>query len=226
VQGIETALNEMRTGSATRDFSAQDLREALGFFATGIAVVTAVADGGNRIGATVSSFNSVSLDPPLVLFSMARSSRAFAAWQSVIHFAVNVLSEGQDALSSKFARALGDKWEGARCLEGETGAPLLADSLAAFECARLQCSRAQARRRGTADLLPQQVPAAGGRGLRRGAARRRSIAARVVASRGRDRHYAARNVDGGLARDLVAVRLMIMYMTTVVICGMSCARSN
>jgi flavin reductase (DIM6/NTAB) family NADH-FMN oxidoreductase RutF len=54
----------------------------------------------------------------------------------VIHFAVNVLSEGQDALSSKFARALGDKWEGARCLEGETGAPLLADSLAAFECAR------------------------------------------------------------------------------------------
>ena len=126
----------MRTGSATRDFSAQDLREALGFFATGIAVVTAVADGGNRIGATVSSFNSVSLDPPLVLFSMARSSRAFAAWQSVVHFAVNVLSEGQDALSSKFARALGDKWEGARCLEGETGAPLLADSLAAFECAR------------------------------------------------------------------------------------------
>jgi flavin reductase (DIM6/NTAB) family NADH-FMN oxidoreductase RutF len=136
VQGIETALNEMRTGSATRDFSAQDLREALGFFATGIAVVTAVADGGNRIGATVSSFNSVSLDPPLVLFSMARSSRAFAAWQSVVHFAVNVLSEGQDALSSKFARALGDKWEGARCLEGETGVPLLADSLAAFECAR------------------------------------------------------------------------------------------
>jgi flavin reductase (DIM6/NTAB) family NADH-FMN oxidoreductase RutF len=126
----------MRTGSATGDFSTQDFREALGFFATGIAIVTAVADGGNRVGATVSSFNSVSLDPPLVLFSMTRSSRAFAAWQSVTHFAVNVLAESQDALSSRFARALGDKWEGARCVEGETGVPLLADSLAAFECTR------------------------------------------------------------------------------------------
>jgi flavin reductase (DIM6/NTAB) family NADH-FMN oxidoreductase RutF len=126
----------MATGSALPSCSVQDFREALGFFATGIAVVTAVADGGNRIGATVSSFNSVSLDPPLVLFSMARSSHAFAAWQSVTHFAVNVLSEHQDALFNKFARALGDKWDGARCIESETGAPLLADSLAAFECVR------------------------------------------------------------------------------------------
>jgi flavin reductase (DIM6/NTAB) family NADH-FMN oxidoreductase RutF len=121
---------------ALQPFSTQEFREALGCFATGIAVVTATADGGHRIGATVSSFNSVSLDPPLVLFSMARSSRAFAAWQSVTHFAVNVLAEHQDALSNKFARALGDKWEGARCVESETGVPLLTDSLAAFECAR------------------------------------------------------------------------------------------
>jgi flavin reductase (DIM6/NTAB) family NADH-FMN oxidoreductase RutF len=98
--------------------------------------VTAVTDGGDRIGATVSSFNSVSLDPPLVLFSIARSSRAFPAWQSVIHFAVNVLAEGQDATSTRFARARDDKWEGVRHMAGDHGAPLLADSLAAFECAR------------------------------------------------------------------------------------------
>jgi flavin reductase (DIM6/NTAB) family NADH-FMN oxidoreductase RutF len=117
-------------------FSTQEFREALGLFATGIAVVTATTEGRDRIGATVSSFNSVSLDPPLVLFSMARSSRAFPAWQSVAHFAVNVLAEHQDATSTKFARALGDKWEGARYVEGENGAPLLRDSLASFECAR------------------------------------------------------------------------------------------
>ena len=126
----------MRAGSAPQPFSAQDFREALGCFATGIAVVTAVADDGTRIGATVSSFNSVSLDPPLVLFSMARSSRAFAAWQSVTHFAVNVLAEHQGETSTRFARSATDKWDGARHVDGETGVPLLADSLAAFECVR------------------------------------------------------------------------------------------
>jgi flavin reductase (DIM6/NTAB) family NADH-FMN oxidoreductase RutF len=117
-------------------FSPQQFREALGCFATGIAVVTAVAESGERIGATVSSFNSVSLEPPLVLFSMARTSRAFAAWQSLRHFAVNVLAEHQDQVSTRFARSLGDKWDGARHVTGKHGAPLLADSLATFECGR------------------------------------------------------------------------------------------
>jgi flavin reductase (DIM6/NTAB) family NADH-FMN oxidoreductase RutF len=121
---------------SAQDIAAQDFREALGCFATGIAVVTAATGDGNHIGATVSSFNSVSLDPPLVLFSMARSSRAFAAWQSADHFAVNVLAEHQDATSTKFARALADKWDGVRHDVGANGVPLLADSLAAFECAR------------------------------------------------------------------------------------------
>lgn len=98
--------------------------------------MTAVADSGERIGATVSSFNSVSLDPPLVLFSMARTSRAIAAWQSVDHFAVNVLAEHQGETSTRFARAASDKWAGAGCVDGKHGAPLLPDSLAAFECAR------------------------------------------------------------------------------------------
>jgi flavin reductase (DIM6/NTAB) family NADH-FMN oxidoreductase RutF len=124
------------TGCTSQIFSTHEFREALGLFATGIAVVTAVTEDRQRIGATVSSFNSVSLDPPLVLFSMARSSRAFSAWQSVAHFAVNVLAEHQHATSTRFARALGDKWEGARYAEGSNGAPLLPDSLASFECAR------------------------------------------------------------------------------------------
>jgi flavin reductase (DIM6/NTAB) family NADH-FMN oxidoreductase RutF len=121
---------------ASPSFSAQEFREALGCFATGIAVVTAVADGGARIGATVSSFNSLSLEPPLVLFSMARTSRAFATWQDVSHFAVNVLAESQGATSTQFARAAADKWNGARCVAGKHGTPLLPDSLATFECSR------------------------------------------------------------------------------------------
>jgi flavin reductase (DIM6/NTAB) family NADH-FMN oxidoreductase RutF len=124
------------TGGGSQAISTQEFREALGFFATGIAVVTATMEGRARIGATVRSFNSVSLDPPLVLFSMARSSQAFPAWQSVPHFTVNVLAEHQDATSTNFARARSDKWVGARCVEGENGAPLLPDSLAPFECAR------------------------------------------------------------------------------------------
>ena len=124
------------TGGAARMFSDREFREALGLFATGIGIVTATTEARDRIGATVSSFNSVSLDPPLVLFSMARSSRAFRAWQSVAQFAVNVLAENQDAMSTRFARALSEKWEGVRFVEGCNGAPLLLDCLASFECRR------------------------------------------------------------------------------------------
>jgi flavin reductase (DIM6/NTAB) family NADH-FMN oxidoreductase RutF len=121
---------------ASGALSSRELRDALGLFATGVAVVTATADGGERIGATISSFNAVSLEPPLVLFSMARGAKAFAAWRSVPAFAVNVLSQDQSATSTRFARSLGDKWDGVDCVEGSTRAPLLSDSLVAFECVR------------------------------------------------------------------------------------------
>jgi flavin reductase (DIM6/NTAB) family NADH-FMN oxidoreductase RutF len=94
-----------------------------------------MADDGELIGATVSSFNSVSLDPPLILFSIARSAKAFPAWQRVEGFAVNFLGEDQSALSTRFARALADKWKGIRPLRGvATNAPLLPDALASLEC--------------------------------------------------------------------------------------------
>jgi flavin reductase (DIM6/NTAB) family NADH-FMN oxidoreductase RutF len=117
-------------------FSPRKLRDALGLFATGVAVVTTTTAEGERIGATVSSFSSVSLEPPLVLFSMARQSRAFAAWIAAHQFAVNVLAQDQQTLSKKFSQAMSDKWDGVECLSGSGGAPLLADSLASFECER------------------------------------------------------------------------------------------
>lgn len=110
-------------------------RDALGAFPTGVAIVTAAADSGERLGMTVSSFNSVSLSPPLVLFSLARRAHSFAAWCRTRHYAVNILSRDQEQLSNRFARALGDKWADTVAIGGATGAPLLPNALAAFECA-------------------------------------------------------------------------------------------
>lgn len=115
-------------------FDARRFRDALGQFPTGIVVVTANASSGGRIGMTVSSFNSVSLDPPLVLFSVLRRANSFVAWQSVTRYAVHVLSEEQEELSNRFARPMGDKWIGLPPLRGETGLPILPNALATFEC--------------------------------------------------------------------------------------------
>jgi flavin reductase (DIM6/NTAB) family NADH-FMN oxidoreductase RutF len=124
-----------------RSFSGRDFRDALGLFATGVVVITSrgSADRGDGshngyLGATVSSFSSVSLDPPLILFSIGRHSKGFAAWQAVDTFAVNILGETQSGMSTRFARALTDKWDGVRTSRGPGGTPLLADALAWIEC--------------------------------------------------------------------------------------------
>jgi flavin reductase (DIM6/NTAB) family NADH-FMN oxidoreductase RutF len=117
----------------SRHFSGRDFRDALGRFATGVAIITSVGSDG-YLGATVSSFSSVSLDPPLILFSIGRHSKAFAAWESVDHFAVNILAEEQSALSTQFARAMSDKWSGVQIHKGINGSPLLADALVWLEC--------------------------------------------------------------------------------------------
>lgn len=120
--------------ACSAEFTSLDLRAALGMFATGVTIVTA-ENQGERIGATVSSFNSVSLDPPLILFSVGRNSKAFPAWNSVKRFAVNVLDQSQRDLSSRFGRSQGDKWQGVDTLRGEaSGAALLPGALAWLEC--------------------------------------------------------------------------------------------
>lgn len=131
---------EMPLARKPRSFSDRDFRDALGLFATGVVVITSAGNTGGSsdrseyLGATVSSFSSVSLDPPLILFSIGRQSKAFAAWQSVDAFAVNILSENQSAISTRFARALTDKWEGVNASTGLGGTPLLSDALAWIEC--------------------------------------------------------------------------------------------
>jgi flavin reductase (DIM6/NTAB) family NADH-FMN oxidoreductase RutF len=117
----------------------REFRNALGLFPTGVAVVSTVAPDGQRIGATVSSFNSVSLDPPLILFSIARSARAIDIWAAAPHYAVSILGEAQSETSNRFARPQPDKWEGVGHVAGAHGVPLIRGASACFECDSYAC---------------------------------------------------------------------------------------
>jgi flavin reductase (DIM6/NTAB) family NADH-FMN oxidoreductase RutF len=121
-------------GDAHGGLDAQAFRTALGCFATGITVVTAVAPSGELLGVTANSFNSVSLDPPLVLFSLHRAAYSLGAFAEGGHFAVNILREDQRELSVRFAQARGDKWSGTDYEVWATGAPIIKGCLASFEC--------------------------------------------------------------------------------------------
>lgn len=110
------------------------LRKALGCFATGVTVITCLGPGGEHLGVTASSFNSVSLDPPLVLFSLNRSARSLQGFLEGGHFAVNVLREGQEHLADQFARQFTDKWDGVEYEIWDFGCPILSGALANFEC--------------------------------------------------------------------------------------------
>lgn len=110
-------------------------RAALSMFATGVAVITAPRKDGPPIGITVASFNSVSLDPPLILFSVDRRNRSLSDLSTVDAYAVNVLDEAQEDVSNRFAKAHSDKWAGMSQASGQGGdMVLLPDALATFEC--------------------------------------------------------------------------------------------
>lgn len=119
---------------ASPAFTQRDLRDALGCFATGVAVVTARDRLGEPVGMTMSSFNTVSLDPALVLFSVARTAHSLDAMRAARGFAVNILGQAQADLSRHFARAQTDKWQTVVHSPGYGDAPVLADVLAHFEC--------------------------------------------------------------------------------------------
>lgn len=115
-------------------FDTRAFRDALGGFATGVTVITTRDDDGRPVGLTVSSFNSVSLDPPLVLWSLSLSSPNLAAFQRCSHYAVNVLAAEQEALSAHFAASGIERFGGMEVQPGLGEAPLLAGCCAWFEC--------------------------------------------------------------------------------------------
>ena len=115
-------------------FDTKLFRSALGCFPTGVTVVTAVGPRKEIIGITANSFSSVSLDPPMVLFSLNRRAYSLPAFLSSHHFAVNVLHQEQHKISNQFAQALGQKWDGVDYITWSSGCPILKDALASFEC--------------------------------------------------------------------------------------------
>jgi flavin reductase (DIM6/NTAB) family NADH-FMN oxidoreductase RutF len=115
--------------------TAPALRQALGRFATGVTIVTCIDAAGQRIGLTANSFNALSLDPPLVLWSLRRTSASLPAFAAASHFAVNVLAEAQVDLSRRFAHSAADKFAEGQWSAGRFGVPVLAGCAAVFECA-------------------------------------------------------------------------------------------
>ncbi len=110
------------------------LRNALGNFATGITVITALNENGEPQGMTANSFSSVSLEPPLVSWCVGRESRLFDLFQKTSHFAVNILTTEQEETSQLFASPTDDKFGNIKWHEGLNGLPLLDDSPCQFQC--------------------------------------------------------------------------------------------
>lgn len=111
------------------------LRRSLGSFSTGVTVITTLTPDGRRVGLTANSFSSVSMEPPLVLWSLSGRSPNRAVFEQCSHFAINVLAFDQQELCKRFATsAIADKFDGVACREGVGGVPLLDGAVAQFEC--------------------------------------------------------------------------------------------
>lgn len=111
-----------------------EFRNALGRFATGVTIVTTADAEGRRFGVTANSYNSVSLDPPLVLWSLAKTSRSMDAFRQCEAFAIHILGAHQEELAKRFASRGNDKFAELDTHEGYAGVPLFDDCVAHFEC--------------------------------------------------------------------------------------------
>ena len=115
-------------------FSRREFRASLAMFATGVTIVTARTPAGELVGLTANSFNSVSLEPPLVLWSLARAAGSMPTLSAGSHYAINILAASQKNLAVRFATPGTDRWSGVDFTEGTGGAPLLSGAAATFEC--------------------------------------------------------------------------------------------
>ena len=127
-------MSIITTIDTSTEYDHRALRNALGSFATGVAIVTTCTPAGEWVGLTVNSFSSVSLDPPLVLWSLDLKSPSLEAFEQATHYAVNILSDRHEEWSNRFASRVPDKFSGIDCAIGAGGVPLIPDCLAWFEC--------------------------------------------------------------------------------------------
>lgn len=121
-------------GMRSKGVDERQVREVMGSFATGVAVVTTLGEDGGPVGVTVNSFTSLSLDPPLVLWSLSLEAPSLSAFRSHESFAVNILAEDQDHLCVQFATPAQDKFAGVPFRPGLAGVPLIEGVVAQIEC--------------------------------------------------------------------------------------------
>lgn len=117
-----------------QDFTAQDMRNALSRFATGVTIVTACGAQGQKVGMTASSFNSVSMEPPLILWSVRKNALSAEAFKEAKFFSVHILSADQKKLSNQFARGGQDKFADVDYTVDPNKVPLLSGALVRFDC--------------------------------------------------------------------------------------------
>lgn len=110
------------------------LRTAFSKFATGVTVITTRTPEGKMVGLTANSFSSVSLDPPMLLWSIGSGAPSFESFRQAGRFAVNVLSEDQQELSQHFSKPASNKFDGMNYIDGRNGCPVIPGALAIFEC--------------------------------------------------------------------------------------------
>lgn len=118
-------MQAMTGSDSSGTFDARQLRQALGRYATGVAIVTARGAQQQSIGLTINSFSSVSLEPPLVLWSLANKSVNLAHFKQASHFAVHVLGEDQKELAQRFASSVPQRFDGLQVVQGLGSTPLL-----------------------------------------------------------------------------------------------------
>ena len=120
--------------AAPPSFGGDDFRAALAMFATGVTIVTARTADGQPIGLTANSFNSVSIAPPLILWSLSRQAGSMPSFERGSHYAINILAADQHALALRFASKDVARFDGVAFRPGASGVPLLDGAAAAFEC--------------------------------------------------------------------------------------------
>lgn len=120
--------------ASSHSVTSAELRRALGKFPTGVAIATTRGSANRPVGLTINSFASVSLDPPLVLWSIARSAGSLAAFEANDRFAINVLADHQEKICRQFCRDVDDRFDDVDWFESGSGMPLIRGAVAMFDC--------------------------------------------------------------------------------------------
>lgn len=132
---------EISTDQVLRNINSdnpREIRNLLGQFATGVTVITTRGKGGRKVGMTANSFSSLSLDPPLILWSLSKTAPSLEEFVDAEHFAIHMLAQEHHQISGHFARAAEDKFAGVVHRECESGVPILEDALATLVCKNIQ----------------------------------------------------------------------------------------